>query len=113
MTGSRGARINQRWRVQGRYCCSTTPCHRKNDTIICKNGLEKSITDQCGHDLNVNSCPTATQVSYTALSVNQDRFQCYESGYIKSNTDLGPILSKLILTDLQANSTTPSFFFVL
>ena len=78
-TGRRGARINQRWRDLGRYCCSTAPCHRRNNTIICKNGIVKNVTDHCGDELSTKNCPTSNSVSSSALSVNQDQFQCYET----------------------------------
>ena len=72
------------------YCCSTTPCERETeypDTINCKNGIVKSITEHCG----VNECPTARVVSSSALSINKGKFQCYENrqaDYFFSNVHL-------------------------
>ena len=60
------------------YSCSTTPCERDSeypDTINCKNGTVKNVTEHCG----VNECPTARVVSSSAISINKGKFQCYEN----------------------------------
>ena len=60
------------------YCCSTMPCERDSeypDTINCKNGTVKKITEHCG----LNECPTAQVVSSSAISINKGKFQCYEN----------------------------------
>ena len=65
--------LNGVWKKWSRYCCNTMPCERIADengiynTIHCKNGTVKSITEQCG----LNDCPTAKIVSSSALSINE------------------------------------------
>ena len=68
--------INRKWKKLGRYCCNTMPCERIADehgiynTIHCKNGTVKSMTEQCG----LNECPTSKVVSSSALSINEGEF---------------------------------------